>query len=303
MAFQEIYNGSGNGWGIRVNGTSSGLFGYGNARAAAVLGRTTGQIVAFNCGSNAYNVITYTNKSGNPDGNYTMQISSDKKTYYATMTANDRIGFCRKDFGNYILSIVIYDPVVNVNTTLGTNGYATFASPYPLDLTTANMPEGLTAYKAAVSGTTVTFTELNQTVPANSGILLQGGAGETYNIPVVASGTAVSENAFLVNEGGATFDAESSYSYFGLIKDSSPLTFGVFAPGSVAIPANKAYLKVLTSSLSGSRLIAVFEDEATGISEVRGEMEEDRGYYNLSGQRVAKPSKGLYIVNGKKIMK
>ena len=187
--------------------------------------------------------------------------------------------------------------------TLGTNGYATFACPYPLDLTTANMPTGLKAYKASVSGTTVTFTELNQTVPANTGILLQGEAGGSYNIPVVASGTEVTENAFLVNTDGTTFAGDNDYYYFGLLKNT--LTFGTFDPSSVAIPASKAYLKVLKSSLdAGARLnISFADDEPTGIADVRGKMSDVRGgYYNLSGLRVDQPQKGLYIVNGKKVV-
>lgn len=191
--------------------------------------------------------------------------------------------------------------IPSVSATLGSNGYTTFASPYPLDLTTANLPTGLKAYKAAVDGTTVKFTELDQTVPANTGILLKGTASTPYDIPVVASGTAVSENAFLVNTGGTTFSAESGYTYFGMIKDSAPLTFGTFAPGTVAIPANKAYLKVADENLS--RLVAVFDDETNGISQIEnGELKIKNSVYDLQGRRVAKPTKGLYIVNGKKVI-
>ena len=38
----------------------------------------------------------------------------------------------------------------------------------------------------------------------------------------------------------------------------------------------------------------------TGISDVK--REDDSLYYNLKGMRVAKPGKGLYIVNGKKMV-
>lgn len=60
----------------------------------------------------------------------------------------------------------------------------------------------------------------------------------------------------------------------------------------------RAYFKNVPA---GARL-SFFDDETTGISEVNGKMEETRDYYNLSGQRVAQPTKGLYIVNGKKII-
>ena len=42
---------------------------------------------------------------------------------------------------------------------------------------------------------------------------------------------------------------------------------------------------------------------ATGIADVRSKMEEVRGeIYNLNGQRVAQPQKGLYIQNGRKVI-
>ena len=190
---------------------------------------------------------------------------------------------------------------VTASATLGENGYTTFASPYALDLTQSNLPAGVKAYKAAVTGTTVNFTELNQTVPANTGVLLEGTANETVSIPVVASGDAVSENAFLVNTTGATFDAEAGYTYFGLMKDSDPLTFATFDPATVAIPADKAYLKVATESLVHG-LDVTFEG-ADGISAIDNAQSTSNAIFDLSGRRVAKAQKGIYIVNGKKVVK
>lgn len=45
------------------------------------------------------------------------------------------------------------------------------------------------------------------------------------------------------------------------------------------------------------------ENGTTGINDVRSQMEDGRGeVYNLAGQRVSQPTKGLYIVNGKKVV-
>ncbi len=190
------------------------------------------------------------------------------------------------------------------------NGFTTFASPYALDLTIANMPAGLTAYRAAeidAGNSIVRFTsDINQTVQANTGILLKGTANKTYNIPVAVSGTALEDNDFLVNSTGGTFTGDGDYTYFAMKKNSSPLTFGTFVPSTTAIPSNKAYLKVLTSSLpSGSdarTLRFVFDDnETTGIKNVDAQKTSSKDiYFNLNGQRVAKPTKGMYISNGKK---
>ena len=182
-----------------------------------------------------------------------------------------------------------------VSATLGTNGYSTFASPYPLDLT--NLPDGLTAYKAAVDGSTVTFTELDQAVPAYTGILLKGDESASYDIPVAGAGTIVSDNAFCVNEAGTKFSPESGYNYFGLKKNT--LTFGLFDPIAVAIPADKAYLKV--SKEVGARLDISFDGEApTGISafaETEDGVQQD-GKFLEDGQIVIVRNGVKYRANG-----
>jgi len=188
------------------------------------------------------------------------------------------------------------------------NGYTTYASPRALDLTA--LPSGLKAYKAEVSAGEgkVRFTDINQKVAANTGILLAGTAGETYNIPVADSGDPVGDNAFLVNSTGGTFAAEGGYTYFGFKKNSDPITFATFNPSTVAIPTNKAYLKVETSLLppaEARQLVAVFDDgETTSLRKIRNEELgiKNAVFFNLNGQRVAQPTKGLYIVNGKKVL-
>lgn len=181
----------------------------------------------------------------------------------------------------------------HVTVAIGANGYATYANNlYPLDLTSAP------AYKAAIAGDKVNFTAFGQAVPANTGMLLEGTASGTVDLPIADEGAAVSDNAFEVNIGGSTFTPAASTTYYGMMKDMTPLTFGTFDPSAVAIPANKAYLAV--SGAGASRLTAVF-GEATGINAIDSAKEAD-SYYNLNGQRVAAPVKGLYFVNGKKVL-
>ena len=60
----------------------------------------------------------------------------------------------------------------------------------------------------------------------------------------------------------------------------------------------RAYL----TDVSGAREIT-FEDETTGLTDVSSKTSDGRGEcFNLAGQRVAQPTKGLYIVNGKKVI-
>jgi hypothetical protein len=76
----------------------------------------------------------------------------------------------------------------------------------------------------------------------------------------------------------------------------------------MVVPANKAYLPVPTDKIpkTAARLIFVFEDgeQTTGISEeCRVKSEEFApAIYDLQGRKVAQPKKGLYIVNGRKVV-
>ncbi len=116
------------------------------------------------------------------------------------------------------------------------------------------------AYKASVSEATVTFSAFGQTVPKNTGMLLKGSANATITIPVVASGSDVESNDFLVNVDGIS--KESGYYYFAMKKNQETLTFGTFDPSSITMPSNKAYLKVPEGNLNGARLVISFDDEA-----------------------------------------
>ena len=73
----------------------------------------------------------------------------------------------------------------------------------------------------------------------------------------------------------------------------------------VTVGQNKAYITLDEIKVVGARAMNFisFDDEATGINSVNRETVNNNGeYFNLAGQRVAQPTKGLYIVNGKKIV-
>ena len=201
---------------------------------------------------------------------------------------------------------------LTAGVTVGKNGYTTFASHYALDLTDANRPEGLKAYKATLSGSNLSFQQLHQTVPAGTGLLLLGETNDgTYNIPVVESGDAVETALTGVLTPTAKKSDEGGDYYFVMRKANTAEDALTFAPittaHEVTIPAGKVYVTVPSSAFGGggARAIAVSfdDDETTGIDNLTPALSEGEGVvYNLNGQRIDKPAKGLYIVNGKKVL-
>lgn len=66
--------------------------------------------------------------------------------------------------------------------------------------------------------------------------------------------------------------------------------------------ANINSFRAYLIAVSGAREIT-FEDETTGLTDVSSKTSDGRGEcFNLAGQRVAQPTKGLYIVNGRKVV-
>lgn len=196
-----------------------------------------------------------------------------------------------------------------VSATMGKYGYTTFASSWPLDL--ANLPSGLNAYYVTSTGITnskVTMTEATTAVPAGTGLILKGTANETYQIPVVASGSALDGNKLVgcTSSTNITSSTENYANFYVLVNTETQAelqNIGTWvASNTLTIPAGKAYLDA--TGASGSRLSLSFEDESTDINSIdNGQCTIDNGEtYNLRGQRVEKVSKGLYIKNGKKIV-
>jgi len=186
--------------------------------------------------------------------------------------------------------------VQTVPATIGATGYTTFASTYPLNL--SSLPTGLAAYYvSAVTSSEATLTAATGTVAAGEGLILAGTAGESYNIPVAASGTAITGNKL---EGCATATEANANDYV-LANNNGEAEFQ-YLTAAMTVPAGKAYLPA-TSFNTKSRLAIVFADDVTGIEAIEATSAvNDDVIYNLAGQRVAAPTKGIFIKNGKKFI-
>ena len=216
-------------------------------------------------------------------------ISGDTYVFKVTST----IGNFRFSLGRYASIKSIKVQRAPISATIPTSGYGTIASAYALDC--ANLPGGLKAYQVTgLTTTTVTLEEVKEAVAANTGLILKGTASTAYDIPVVASGTDISSTNKLKAAVTAT-DIAANEAYI--------LQNGEFhlVTAASSIPAGKAYLLASDVPSPDPARSLNFTFDATAIKAVEGEIQNGE-FYNVAGQRVAAPTKGLYIVNGKKIV-
>ena len=175
--------------------------------------------------------------------------------------------------------------------TITSAGYATLFTPVALDFSGV---DGLTAYTAVKDGDVVRLTQVSN-VPANTGVVLEG-AAKTYSIPAIASSTTAKGELTGNATAPTAYNAESGITYYVLASTGSGVEFRPVSEGEIA--AGKAFLKVANGGVHSYSV--AFGDE-TGISETVSDVKSS-AIYDLSGRRVVKPTRGLYIVNGKKIM-
>ena len=142
-------------------------------------------------------------------------------------------------------------------------------------------------------------------VPAGTGLVLKGTAGQTYKIPYSTS------HSYYVNllkaqlNAGNVSATSGTNSNFILTEQAGGFYF--IAPTSaVSLAAKTAYLQVPTSFAQGAAKVnLLFDDEddiATGIMNFEVPSNVSGHVYNLGGQRVNNPGKGVYIVNGRKVV-
>lgn len=186
---------------------------------------------------------------------------------------------------------------------ISTSKYATYCSYADLDFSET----GITVYTAVSDGTKVNLTEVEDgIVPAGEGVVLYSTTAKTYNVPVTTDDAADYEglsNEMIgvktrtqVNE---TADTKTNYI---LSKEDAGVGFYLASGGYLA--ANKAYLSTSTPAAAAAREFLPFaESETTGISAMHNsQCIMHNEYFDLQGRRVAQPTKGLYIVNGKKVI-
>lgn len=179
--------------------------------------------------------------------------------------------------------------------TIGSAGWTTICASAPVQVT--NDVEAYYA-KYDTEKENVKLTPVTSIHQWGRGIL-HGDAGDYYFPQIAAADVTANwdDNGLKVSWGEIIGDGSTIYV---LAKKDDVVGFYLLE-ADATIPSGKAYLEIPASAPSYSYI--GFGDGTTAIDGVRNQMEEVReGIFDLSGRRVANPTKGLYIVNGKKVI-
>ena len=181
----------------------------------------------------------------------------------------------------------LVEDVTEIPVTIGSTGYATLYTPVPLTI-----PDNLDVFRGevdAVNGV-LQLTVVENTIPANQAVIIRGTSG-TYPLEIIESDATFTSNDLT---GSNTAIAWASGIYT-MQKDSSTGEVGFYgnSPTNGYIPGFKAFIQ------TNAPVKGLTFDFTTAISEMIINSGKDV-IYDLSGRKIQKPSKGIYIINNQK---
>ena len=257
---------------------------------------------------NAQSICFY-NAEDNAIGYYTLytDYSGSKYVYdngnkSATVAVVDRNGSYAANNCDWQIEEVTWLPI---SVTTGYSKLGTFVSPVSLNADNSR----LKFYTGAINGSYLKLTEFTGTViPANVPFLIeyQDGSDQSNGcsfLQINGGEASLGENVTNELKGGLETVATSTITIAGktiyTLQKTSNNTQEFWQYTGTTVKGCRAYLPV-PDNIAGA-LSMIFEGGTTTAIEEAQAAEEGLVIYDLSGRRVQKASKGLYIVNGKKV--
>ena len=203
-------------------------------------------------------------------------------------------------FTNFTITLTKSFPL----NVVGDKSYATLYLPFDVTTTGATKAYYIETTNNNYAQLTATGSEGTE-IPANTAVVLVNSDADASTVLNMATGlsSVVSESDNLLKGTlvPMSLDLSDATDYYSLGKLNDEIGFYKFSGGTITLGANKAYLDTPTP-INAVKGFTFSFDDANRIVSPLGETEEGASIYNLAGQRMSKPRKGINIVNGKKVI-
>lgn len=243
-------------------------------------------------------------ESAGTDQHYLMAKTSDntfhngRKEQILYTTSDNTCAF-------YLEKALQQNALTTTALTVGTvsANIATYSSPFPV-----NLPEGVDAYIAKQEGENIVLQKITGALPANIGVILSSDVilssenADKYMPTARTTETLATETANnkLVATTGNAVDA--NVNAYILSQDNGTAVFKKLSSSNRTIKQYKAYLELNGAQSAQLMNFAFAGSNITGIQNVTETSAKSNTAFDLTGRKVGKLQKGIYIVNGKKVI-
>lgn len=219
-----------------------------------------------------------------------------------------------RDYEVEIDNIVVYYIVPYTFEVAARKADVSYWATFYSSIANYQAPDDTKVFKVNFDGSSITMTEIeDRIVTKGQGVVLK--TNSTSNLNTVNN----TVNIVMTKTDGESLDSYSGNSLKGTdiaisnpgnayVLNYKPLEgLGFYRLSSTAtIPANRAYLTsgaTVAGATAAAREFFAFDAAITGIDNVNAQdSEDDVKTFDLQGRRVTNPAKGVYIVNGKKVI-
>lgn len=239
--------------------------------------------------------------TGRDDNHYLMANTNDKKFHNGTTTQiyytsdNNTCAFAFEEAPQQNKFTTRALTVDNVTANI-----ATYSSPFPVVL-----PKEVDAYIAVSAGETIVLKKITGALPKNTGVILSAEEAKDY-IPTACTTEEVAsidaDNKLVASTGTAIDASTQAYVLAKNTDTDNKAVFKILSSNTDdrALAQYKAYLNL--TGIQAAKLSISFNDNVTAISNATLAQGKTTSIYDLSGRKSNKLQKGIYIVNGKKII-
>lgn len=202
-------------------------------------------------------------------------------------------------------SYAFYTTSISIDVPINKYGYATWYAGMPV-----KVPDGLNAFTCQVEGNTAMLHAVGKVIPAHTGVVLYAaeavGKGQNVVLPYAnVDTTPIASNALIgfvedteVDNGKAHYALNVKNNVVGFYIPQTTTDSVLSATSAFTAIAGKAYLELdAQMSISALELKRIDDVSVNQISTSSIDI-----IYDLMGRKVSSPSKGIYVVNGRKMV-
>ena len=200
-------------------------------------------------------------------------------------------------------SYAFYTTSISMDVPINKYGYATWYADMPVEV-----PAGMTAYTCQVEGNTAMLHAVGAVIPAQTGVVLYAaeavGKGQNFVLRYAdVDTTPIANNALIgfvkdteVDNGKAHYALNVKDGRVGFYIPQTTVGSTPSATSAFTAKAGKAYLELESAAATSFTLhrgeASVAAPTSTDVFIV----------YDLMGRKVSAPLRGIYIVNGRKVV-
>ena len=250
------------------------------------------------------NKITFDNSQLNiKSSGYWLFYNKSTSRFLYTGSTHERVQLYKRT--DVTKSYAFYTTSISIDVPINKYGYATWYAGMPV-----KVPDGLNAFTCQVEGNTAMLHAVGTVIPAHTGVVLYAaeavGKGQNVVLPYAnVDTTPIASNALIgfvedteVDNGKAHYALNVKNNVVGFYIPQTTTDPVLSATSAFTAIAGKAYLELdAQMSISALELKRIDDVSVNQISTSSIDI-----IYDLMGRKVSSPSKGIYVVNGRKMV-